>query len=316
MTHLPNGVALRLQYRDTRNAADVLAWCISTYHLGEHENLRLYGLRSDGQPAVELQDDELVQPYASTSLRIAPAGQGDVVVPEPASWRHLCEKLPRVGFSSRYRLWRDLEQLPEGAIDRSSIREVPNRILETDEAKKVQQQVRVVDFTSMTFNRIRRFGPDFVPTEATDKEVTLRTVQFVSYMSVPEALYPELKRLQAALRPSQKLLHDLPIALENSKAAQLKAVEAEDRDLNELGAMTYEQHRISKEVTEQQAKATVIQQKVHAILAAPKQRMSDDSSISLAWMDHYEIEGAAVTAFQSAEHYARSCAGTPARLLG
>jgi hypothetical protein len=57
----------------------------------------------------------------------------------------------------------NLEQLPVGAIDQLSIEEVSNFRLQTDEAKAVQRQVLVADFTSMTFNRIRWEGAEYMP---------------------------------------------------------------------------------------------------------------------------------------------------------
>jgi hypothetical protein len=315
MIHLPNGVTGSVLTDASITTTALLQWCISAYELEEHQNLRVFGLRSDEQPAVELKDDDLILPYASTGVRIAPAGEGDVAVPEPASWRQLCEKLPRVGFASRYLLWMNLEQLPEGAIDRASIEESPTGTVLSDEAKQVQQQVRVVDVTNMTFNRVRFGGAEFVPTEATNKQVTLSAAQCVSFMSVPAQHYPELTRLQADLRHAQKLLRDLPIALEYSKTAQLKAVESDDRDLLELGAMTYEQHRIRAELSQQQEKAAANQQRIDAMIATPKRRLWYASEFILDWMDHHELDGALVIAFESVESYARSARPVPEHLI-
>jgi hypothetical protein len=301
MIHLPNGVTSSVLTDASSTTTALLEWCISTFDLEEYENLRLYGLRTGGQPAVELKDDDLVQPYALTGVRIAPEGKGDVAVPEQASWRQLCEQLPRVGLDARYDLWRDLEQLPEGAIDRASIKESRTGTVLSDEAKQVQQQVRVVDFTNMTFNRVRFGGAEFVPTEATNKHVTLSPAQCVSFMSVPEQHYPELTRLQAELCHPLKLLRDLPIALANSRAAQKKAAASEDRDLTELGAIAYEQHRIEEEITEQQTKVHAIRQQIEAIITTSERvEQRFHTQIHLSWYEMHQVEGASVIAFQDA----------------
>jgi hypothetical protein len=133
---MPSGVT-KSSSRNAGDTAQMLVASLLNYLEGfEDLQLRVYGLRADGQPAVELKDDDLILPYASTGVRIAPAGEGDVVVPEPESWRELRQKLPRVGFAAR-KLWHLLELLREGAIDPTSIRNMLNRGTQNEEAKKV-----------------------------------------------------------------------------------------------------------------------------------------------------------------------------------
>ena len=60
-------------------------------------------------------------------------------------------------------MWVDLEQLPAGAIDRESIVEESNDEVDDAAAQAVQDEVRVVDFTNMTFNCIRSEGAKFKP---------------------------------------------------------------------------------------------------------------------------------------------------------
>jgi hypothetical protein len=167
--------------------------------------------------------------------------------------------------------------LPEGAIDRSSITEVLDHDPGSDAAKAVQQQVRVVDFANMTFNRIRWEGAEFVPFASLEDRVQLGSTYVASCTTVPQAL------LQAELQHSQKLLRGLPIALANSKAAQKIAVESEDRDFLELGAIANEQHRIEKEISQQLTKANASQNSIETIIStAPKVSCYDASEV-LAW---------------------------------
>ena len=134
-------------------------------------------------------------------------------------------------------------------------------------------------------------------------------------LTVPIDSYPELKRLAADLRHSKKLMRDLPIALANSKSALKKAVASDERDFTELGVMTYEQHRLESEIAEQQKKAAAIQKQIDSCLRARKEYMWWASPLYLNWNDHYEIEGAAVVAFESMQSYARSVAHVPAQLI-
>lgn len=86
----------------------------------------------------------------------------------------------------------------------------------------------------------------------------------------------------AQIAHCQKLLHDLPIALQNSERAMKEHTEAEEVDLSALGAMLMEQKRIREEIADRQAKLQQLEKQVaESTINPPVQLYKYQTSITL-----------------------------------
>ena len=188
-----------------------------------------------------------------------------IASPYHVSQEHMCKQWPSMKEEDLNRLQIELNDLSKGVICRYSLKELEDEDM-MNKAKDLLSQVMMVQLFSPTGSTIVENGGCLTfqgqkmylyELLEDDSGATVTTKTYWQYArSTPEE-YHQMKELnakrEADIRQCEKLLHDLPIALANSEKALTSVDEtSEDFDLNEMGAMVYEQKRIRREISAQE----------------------------------------------------------------
>jgi len=179
--------------------------------------------------------------------------------------------LPNQNKSTVFGVHNVLDQIPTDFVDKDSVKE-NDEVNDAWKARleELSTQICIMrDKTREEVNEIPNGKSKLLPWRLLPNHtgVEFRSAKSYSYRTGSHTYAAEVKLAQKDLEDSiahcRKLLVDLPIALQNSKAALESKLKANDaQELSEIGAIVVEQQRISQELDIQT-------KRLEALLATP-----------------------------------------------
>lgn len=181
----------------------------------------------------------------------------------------LAYRLAHINKSARGELLQRLSTMAKEQLDLKSIREQKSALnASAASAQEMHKAISILcSIAACAQGGIHFEGEELFPYRLlpNDGGVEFRSGFTYEYRIVKEEDRLARGKLTEAIAHCQKLLADLPIALENSQTAMQQHSRAEEVDLNTLGAMVMEQKRIQEEIDQQAAQWRLIEEEAAAL---------------------------------------------------